>query len=70
MKKVKLEFYYALAKTLLAFVLGAGGAFIAIVPDSVAVPFKNLLLLAIVFFMAVLSFALVLVFLLIFNKIK
>lgn len=70
MKKVKLDFLYALAKMLLALVLGAGAAFTALVPDSVAVPYKSLLLVAIIVFMAVLSFALVLVFLFIYNKIK
>jgi hypothetical protein len=70
MRKVKLRFYFELARVLLALLLGAGAGFTALVSESVTFPSKGLLLAALVVLMAVLAFGLFFVFLFIHKKIK
>ena len=71
MKEVKLKFFYEVTKTLTALLLGVGGAIVALLTnDGVAIPNMTLLMFALIVLMTVLGLALVLIFLLIFNKIK
>lgn len=70
MKKVKLKFFFELAKVLLALALGAGGMFTTFLPDAVTLPNKDLLMATLVILITILLFGLLFVFLFIHNKIK